>query len=298
MAARFEDRHFGMDVAALFDRLFDGVERFMGAKAQAVRIVNERIAGDARLFVVRLAESAVDDDEFALRLDGVFAQFGAHGHVPVDDVAVFARDAEIAQHFFAELLSVAVYVIAVVLLFMELRVVDVQPFKRGDLFAPVQRRTAAAPEIPEEVFRLLVVPARVKGAVSPAHERFAVIEQVAPFVSAEVHVTAVFVEGHAAVEDQIVVADLIGGPVADEKRHVAGQLFAGAEGTLQPVDNLALGGGKAERVGRVDPRERNAVEPGAAELPFRIVDVFQDIAAFHTVFGAAFDDLPFRLELH
>ena len=55
--ARFKHGDFGMDVAALFDRLFDAVEGLVRAQAQPVRVVDEGIAGDARLFVVRLAEA-------------------------------------------------------------------------------------------------------------------------------------------------------------------------------------------------------------------------------------------------
>lgn len=116
--ARFEYGHLGMNVAARFDRLFHGVERFVRAQFQTVRIVDERIACDARLFVVRLAETAVDDDQFPLRLDGALAVLFLDGNVTVDDMAVFSVNAEIAQYFFAERLVVAVAVIGVALFLM------------------------------------------------------------------------------------------------------------------------------------------------------------------------------------
>ena len=127
--ARFEHGHFGVDVAALFDRLFNGVKQLVRAQPQPVRIVDERITRDARLFMVRLAEPAVDDDELPLRFDGVFAELCTHGHVPVDDMAVLPLDAEILQHPLAEIPALAVEVVTVVLLLMEGGVVDVQPLE-------------------------------------------------------------------------------------------------------------------------------------------------------------------------
>ena len=58
-------------------------------EAQAARVVDECVAGDTGLFVVGLAEAAVDDDGFAARFDGAFAFFDLDGHVAVDDVALF-----------------------------------------------------------------------------------------------------------------------------------------------------------------------------------------------------------------
>ena len=81
-----------------------------------MRIVDKRIARDARLFVVRLAEPAVDDDELPLRFDGVFAELCTHGHVPVDDMAVLPLDAEILQHPLAEIPALAVEIVTVVLM--------------------------------------------------------------------------------------------------------------------------------------------------------------------------------------
>ena len=128
----------------------------MRAQFQTVRIVDERIACDARLFVVRLAETAVDDDQFPLRLDRALPVFFLDGDVPVDDMAVFSVNAEIAQYFFAERLVVAVAVIGVALFLMVFFVVYVNALEGGQFFAAEKRRALSAPEIPDKVQRFFV----------------------------------------------------------------------------------------------------------------------------------------------
>ena len=123
-----------MDVRAVFDRLFDAVERFVRTQFQPVRIVNERIARDPRLCMIRFAEAAVDDNELSLCLDGAFAVLLFDGNVPVDDMAVFSVYAEIAQYLRDESLVVVKAVICVARLFMKFLVVYVQPFESGQFF--------------------------------------------------------------------------------------------------------------------------------------------------------------------
>ena len=83
-----------------FDRLGDGFDVVVGAQgfadvgdvlvlqqAQAAGVIDERVAGDARLLVVGLAEAAVDDDGFAAGLDRALALLDLDRDVAIDDVA-------------------------------------------------------------------------------------------------------------------------------------------------------------------------------------------------------------------
>ena len=52
----------------------------------AVRMIYQRIARDTRFGLIGLGETAVNHQQFAVRLYGALAFNNLHGHVSVDDM--------------------------------------------------------------------------------------------------------------------------------------------------------------------------------------------------------------------
>ena len=59
----------------------------MRLKAASARTRDKCVAGDARFGVVGAAETAIDDQQFAVGADGLLALGGLDGRMAVDDVA-------------------------------------------------------------------------------------------------------------------------------------------------------------------------------------------------------------------
>ena len=70
-------------------------------------MVNERVAGYARLFVVGLRESSIDDHQASTSLDGVLTTCHMHRHMAVDDVSVGVVNAECIENLLGYGLVVA-----------------------------------------------------------------------------------------------------------------------------------------------------------------------------------------------
>ena len=69
----FDNLHGGLDVGASQDGILGAGKGLVLHELEASAVIDERIAGNARLGVVGLGEAAVDDHEAASRLDGVLA---------------------------------------------------------------------------------------------------------------------------------------------------------------------------------------------------------------------------------
>ena len=85
-------------------------------------MINEGVAGNARLVVIGLRKTAIDNHKLAARLDGIFAATGMNGNVAVDDVAGLALYAEGIKYAVANLLAVAQLEVVALLLLIGLLV--------------------------------------------------------------------------------------------------------------------------------------------------------------------------------
>ena len=90
---QFDDDGGRADVLALVGRQ----ERLVLHKLEAARMVDQGITGYTCFWVVGFGEAAVDDKQFAIRLDRVLTFDRADGDMSVDDVAVLAGNAELVQ---------------------------------------------------------------------------------------------------------------------------------------------------------------------------------------------------------
>ena len=94
---QFDDDGGRADVLALLDGLVGRQERLVLHKLEAARMVDQGITGYTCFWVVGFGEAAVDDKQFAIRLDRVLSFDRADGNMSVDDVAVLAGNAELVQ---------------------------------------------------------------------------------------------------------------------------------------------------------------------------------------------------------
>ena len=74
---------------------------------ETAAVIYERIASDTCLFVIRFGETTVDDHEFSVGLDGIFAFSGVYRHVAVDDMPVGAFYAKGVKNVVDDLFVVA-----------------------------------------------------------------------------------------------------------------------------------------------------------------------------------------------
>ena len=81
------------------------------------------------MFCGILAEAAVDNEQFAVCFDWVFAFNFFNRNVAVDDVAVWTFDAKVTKKFFAPFALLAKFVIAVFLFFVPCFVINVDTFE-------------------------------------------------------------------------------------------------------------------------------------------------------------------------
>ena len=112
---------------------------------------------------------------------------------------------------------------------------------------------------------------------------------------------AVFVERHAAVEEQVAVGDLIHGAVGIEKIDVAMQVIGGDKLGHELVDDVLLFG--RERVGvrwidggEVVGRERPYAAVGKRDRAGVVIDLVEQQAICHVELGVALDNLPSSLK--
>ena len=167
-------------------------------------------------------------------------------------------------------------------------------------------RVLPAPQIPEVILgKLLLLAGRV-GVESGAHGHAYLMQQLAAAVALAVEIdfleSAVGIEGHAGVEEEVTVVDGVHAAVGEEAFDVLLQLVADAEGVVELAHQLGLLGGEVVGVCGVEGGEegvghliRYAVLHEEAAF---LVYILQHEAVLHLPFGAAQDHLGFELELY
>ena len=132
-------------------------------------MINQGIAGNARLVVVGLGETAVDDHQLTICLDRILALQGAHWHVTIDDVAVLAVKSEGIHDVVYHLFVVAQLEVVAFLLLMGLLVGDEIALEGSHLALVEEWTVRAAPQIDEVVdgvFLLVRVAVLLKGGAN------------------------------------------------------------------------------------------------------------------------------------
>ena len=270
----------------------------MALEPDAVGAVDQRVAGDARGLLVRLAEAAVYHEQLAAGLDRTFALFGLDGGVTVDDVAAVGVKAELGEYHARRVLVVPVAEVGVARLSPGALVVDHRALERVE-HAAGEGAVVAAPEVPHHVQRTLVAadPCALDHGVGVVHQRLA---GVPPAAVADAGELAVLRKRYAAVEQQIAVAGEIGTAALVYEVQVPPERLAVAEGVDVLVHERALLGRQFVGVGGVDGRQVGGVQRIDARVqahrPVVVVYAVEHQPVVHVVAGVAHDDLTLQLE--
>src|SRR5699024_3656424 len=293
----------GDDVDVFGDGLFGADKGLVGPQGHVPAGIGQGVAGDAGLFVVGAAEPAVDDDQPAAALEGAFAVFLLHRHVPVDDVAG-PRQAELGQDAAAGRLLIVPGVVGVLDLGVGGLVRHIQPLEGGHGAAAEQGRQPAAPQVPQKVLAALAGGAALGGVVAPPGPLVAVVHQGAAGVQPPLEPLGgkgpLFGHGHRPVVEQVAVFDVVDAALGVQEADVLLQLFALAEGGHQLVQHQLLVGVEGGGVGRVHGGEagvpQGILPAGDVHRPPGKVDPAQVVPALHLEVGVAVDDGALQLE--
>ena len=76
----------GFDVETFLDGFLPALEGFVLHQLEAMTMIHQGIACNASSRLVGLREATIDDQQFAIGLDGFLALDGAHRHMTIDDM--------------------------------------------------------------------------------------------------------------------------------------------------------------------------------------------------------------------
>lgn len=298
------DVRMGGNVPVVPHCVLNAGERLVRGDAHAPGVEEHRVARDPRLPLVGAAESAVDDDEAAMRFAGIFALLCAHGDVPVHDAAPGLVEPERGEDAAAEVLVIVILVIGVLRLLPGRLILDERALKRGDVATAEDGGVAPAPEEPEKIAPVLALYGAFRREIALPGELVAVIEKIAPAqaVAAEFKLeeAAVPVAGDAAVVKQVPVVAAVDRTNGIQEARMLLQTLAVHEGRDELAHQGLLLPGELRRVGGVDGGEVRipqgiflAVHRERALFP---IHTGEHIPVIHMILRMAVDGLPFQLE--
>ena len=100
-----------MDVATAEHCLLAALKRLVLYELYTMTIIDERIAGNAGLFLVGFGETAVDDEASALGTYRRLALDGANGYMAVDDTPRIRREAKLDEDALAYVAAICQFVV-------------------------------------------------------------------------------------------------------------------------------------------------------------------------------------------
>ena len=276
----------------------------MGYQPEAGGIIDERIAGNAGGLLVGLAESAVNDQQFAPGLHGAFTLFGFYRDMAVDDVTVGTFQPELLEQEFTYRRVVVELIVGVFGLGPSGLVQDEPPLKGGHPVPAEDGAVAACPQKPQKVHAELPLLSTGLAVVGPAGIGVGIVQEslARQGLASDGKDLELAILGHgdAAVEEQVAVVNLVQAALGVEEADMALELFTVKEGTGELVDELILLGSEGIGVfsvhgGEVHILQRigSAVDGDALVL---IIDLVQQKPVGHTEAGVAQDLLPLQLE--
>lgn len=152
----FHNLRRALDVRSLVDGVLGRGERLVLYQLEAPRVVDQRVARNARLLVVGLRESAVDHHQFSIGLDGILAAHHMHGDVAVDDVAVGSRHSKLVHNHLGGLFFLAQREVVALFLLVGLLFLEEVAFEGCHLGLVEQWAVGSAPKVEEIVDGVLV----------------------------------------------------------------------------------------------------------------------------------------------
>ena len=118
-------------------------------------MINEGVAGNTGLFVISLCETAIDDHQFATRLDGALALADMDGDVAVDDVAILALHLKLVEDAVGRGLVVTQGIVEALVLLVGLLLGQEVTLEGSHLRLVEERAVGSAPQVAEVVDGLL-----------------------------------------------------------------------------------------------------------------------------------------------
>ena len=296
-----------LDVQSLFDGFLATLEGFVLHQLEAVRVIDQGVAGDARLRLVGFGKATVYHQQLTAGLDGFLALEGLDGDMAVDDVRMRTRlYAKLLQNAVAGFGFVAQRIIPALGFLAQIRVAHEVTLEGGHLVFVERGGVGTAPHIPHIVHGKGFGLGALLAEVGAAHQLVGLLQEFVPPVfllpDADVLEAAVGVEGHGGVIEQVAVADEVHAAVGVEAAHVLAQLLAVHEGGMDFVHQFALFVRQAVGVGGVDSGEMGVAQgvfpPFVAEDAAGVVYLVQQLAPCHAELGTAVDDggLEFQLD--
>lgn len=96
----FKQFRVGFNIDIVLQSGLQTLERLVGNNPHSPGIVNQGIAGNPGRFLIRPAETAVDDNELPSRFDRALPFANLYRYMPVDNVGKFRGQAKFPQDFF------------------------------------------------------------------------------------------------------------------------------------------------------------------------------------------------------
>ena len=228
-----------------------------------------------------------------------------HGHVSVDDVRGGRRgiQPELGENGGDDFVVVEVAVVGVLRLVVAGGILDEVALERGHALLAVERGIFVRPHEPHGVLpeALFVAVGKVVALARPALQFLKQRPAAEPLV-ADLHFfkRPVLLQRHAAVVKQIAVAGAVHAAAVEEVGDVTAQLFAVDEGVAQLLHDHLLPRRQTVGILGVDGREVGVLQGIRLSVdrdrPILEVDLVQQAALLHVVFGMARDELTFQLK--
>lgn len=91
----------GHDVSTIDNSIFGGSKRLVLNQFKPSAVEYKGVTGNACGIVIRLGKSTINYHQTTIGSYGTFATTGSNGHMPIDDMAVFALHLELIENFVA-----------------------------------------------------------------------------------------------------------------------------------------------------------------------------------------------------
>lgn len=169
----------GDNIGPSHDGIGSGGEGLVLDEVEALAVVDEGVAGDARGAMIGMSESAINDEETPVCLDGVLALSSTHGDVAIDNVAVTALDAEMIEDVVDDAGIVTQEVIMAFRLLVRRLVFNEVSLESSHLALIEEGAIDAAPKVPKEVAGGLALVSGSGVVVSGTHYLLDAVHKIA-----------------------------------------------------------------------------------------------------------------------
>lgn len=223
------------------------------------KVVQRRIAGQPCRILVGFREAAVDDDQFAVRLQRILADLFFNWRVTIDDMAFFRIQSEFLQYFVGQFHIVAVARNTGFSSQHEFLCRHNRDARKSSSCPCRTRKSFSFPQIPDQIqaYGCCVSLLRGSGNLCATLPRicpggFAAVLDVC---DRHLHEAPSGFSGTLTVEQQIVVVAQIHAAFTEKELNMLLQPFRVQETGHEPFDNQYFFFGQAVRISWIDRRE-------------------------------------------